>query len=168
MKWLAAAFAFSLCTLIGYMKSNKLSSRSNAISQLLHDLRQIGTQLEYTSLPIGELIKRIKTSIPELWEQLSQSLSQGKSTIEAWHETVELCEEDTLLGALEEEEMKVLNDFFSTFGSSDKNSQKQNINTACTQLESIFAEVDKDSKKKQKAFFTVGVLTGIALAILML
>ena len=105
--------------------------------------------------------------MPELWEKLSDRLSQGKSLVEAWQEVLEERSE-TPISALENDEIAVLNNFFSTFGTSDKETQKQNIKNACKQLESILNEVDKESKSKQKAFFTVGVLTGLALAILML
>lgn len=167
MKWLAAIVAFSLCTLIGYIRSSKIGARSEVLSLILHDLRQITAQLEYTSLPIGELLKKIDLSLPELWEKLSDRLSQGKSLVEAWQEVLEERSE-TPISALENDEIAVLNNFFSTFGTSDKETQKQNIKNACKQLESILNEVDKESKSKQKAFFTVGVLTGLALAVLML
>ena len=81
------------------------------LSLILHDLRQITAQLEYTSLPIGELLKKIDLSLPELWEKLSDRLSQGKSLVEAWQEVLEERSE-TPISALENDEIAVLNNFF--------------------------------------------------------
>lgn len=168
MKITAAALAVLLCTAIGYMKAEHIEDRLKMVNSFLNDIRHISMQIEFTSDPICIILDKIcvNSELSGVWKELLRHINEGMSCCEAWKSVSQ--GEESLLSVLEAEEKAGLDNFFLTLGRSDKLTEKKNAEYTYTLLEDISARLKKNALSNKKVYKSVGVLIGIAIAILII
>ncbi|OQB25205.1 MAG: stage III sporulation protein SpoAB [Firmicutes bacterium ADurb.Bin182] len=159
---------FSCCTLTGLMVATKLRLRYDCLLGLLNSLRQLRAKMEYSALPLFEIVKRIgdaRTSV--LWDSFSLQLEKGDAVAEAWKRAVhDASSKEEMFGTLKEKESDALSDFISSLGKHDLATQRKAINVIELQLQECLDEAKSELSKKGKLYSSIGMLCGICGAIL--
>lgn len=168
MRLLAAALAAALCAFIGFMRAGRAQDRLKLINSFLSDIRKLSMQIEFTSDPICIIMDKISASseLSAIWNDILYCMNDGMTCKDAWDAATK--NQDELLAALEREELTSLSDFFSTLGKTDKNTEKKNAEYAYKLLEDISARLNKKTEDSVKLCKSVGLLTGIGFAILII
>lgn len=167
-KALAMICVFSFCTLTGLMYSSRLRLRYECLQSLISSLRQLRARMEYSALPLFELVKRIGDArSAALWDPFSFWLEKGDSVKQAWEKALEeASQNEKMFAMLKEKELAALSDFISSLGKHDLSTQQKGIGVIELQLQECLDEAKSELSKKGKLYSSIGMLSGLCGAIL--
>ncbi len=170
MKTLAALIVFGCCTAMGLQKARKLRHRQDVLGALLASVLRLGVLLEYQNLTLTAAMRGIgQAADGAFWEMFSQRLQACRDTETAWQWAMAKAQRDCAgFAALQREELRELEEFARTLGSIDMESQKKSIARLQARLEEILRAVREKNDKQGKLYRQIGVLSGLALGLLLI
>ena len=162
-KLVVAFFIVAICTLIGINKSKKYESREYILREAIMLFKGLKNEINYTLTPIPNAIESVrqnmKTSLKEVMGAVSFELLQYNVS----NESV-VCE----IAKLEEltpYDKQVISSGITSLGKTDVEGQMGSINMTCNTLENLLEDSIEQKKKNSKLYKTVGLATGLMLAI---
>lgn len=167
MRLVAGLLLLVACSLFGNSKAAGLKARLDTLRALRQDIGQIGMQMEYSGRTLEEILLSTKNlRLYSFWQAFAQQLSQN-GPLAAWENALaEMRGADIGFAALRKEELCILEGFIATLGVSDLQSQRKGFELVDASLGQTVEDLAADYAKKGKLFRSLGVIAGIALAIM--
>lgn len=170
-KIMGAGLVILACSAIGFQMSRRLAERPRQIRQLRSALSFLETEIGYGKRHLSEacftIAEREQGVISHLFKEWGQRLSQmdGSSTYECFQEVIE---QNWKLTAMGKAEQSVLLSLCQSIGMSDRENQLHHLHLTKTNLEVEEHKARDEQNRYEKMYKSLGVLTGILLAILLI
>ena len=154
----------------GRLMGYQYTQRTRELQRFLHALHQLETEISYgqTILPLAlERLAQFSREPQKKFFQLFQKKiepGQGLTADLAWLKSIE---ETSAKFCLKEEDWEVLKQFGQGLGNSDDQNQIRHLKVAQKRLEQLEFKARAESEKLNRMWNYIGVLTGIALVILL-
>lgn len=163
MKLVGALMLIAATTCIGINKFLLLKRRISYLEQMTAFVERISTQMRYLSAPVDEIIDsmRERNELPELFNELSRSPNSFADSVLEADESVY-----QRLG-LTKADKEQLRRFACELGTSDIEGQTANCKLLKTQLEYELSIVRRDLETKGKMYLTLGIISGLMVALLL-
>lgn len=169
LRILAMLTVFLGCAFAGARASGTLKLRRDTLRALFDGLTRLSLWMEFTSEPLAALAERAATEDTEpFFGRFAQSLCTESDVPSAWALAMEGArKEHAGFAALGEEELTALSEYARCLGSSDIGAQAKNAALLRERLTCALEKAQAAYAAKGRMFRTLGVLTGIAAAILL-
>lgn len=171
IKFVGCIIVVLACSGLGYMLGLRYKMRVMELRSIRMSLQMLETEIVYANTPLPEAFKIVysKTNAPVnvIFKYMGCSLSKKK------HNTVG----EAFIAALQDakeslninkEDADILISFGNSLGLSDIDGQVKNFNMAIKQLESQEQKAEESRHKNERMFKNLGVLAGLAIAIILL
>ena len=166
---IAMLSVFAGCAFAGIRASSNLRLRKDTMRALLDALTRLSMWMEYTAQPLKSLAKKAKTEETAVFfDAFIKALRTEADVLSAWKTAMEQARrEDAGFCALHEEELAILEEYAQSLGGSDRETQGKNAALAQQRLGAVLKEAENIYKSKGRIYRSIGVLSGIAVAILL-
>lgn len=166
LKIIIAISIVGLCTALGIIKSKKYESREYILREAIGMFEGIKSEINYTLTPIPNAIESVrqnmKTVLKEVMGAVSFELLQYNASADAI--TCEIAK----LEELTPYDRQVISNGIISLGKSSIEAQSGTINMTCATLKSQLQDSVEEKKKNSKLYKTVGLATGLMLAIVLI
>ena len=163
LKLVIAVLIVSICTAIGIKKSKKYESREYILREALYLFGGIKNEISYTLTPLPNAIESVrqnmKTKLYDVMGQVSFELLQYNANLDA------IAYEIASLDELTPYDIQVISNGIISLGKTDVEGQISVINMTCDTLETQLQDSIDLKKKNSKLYKTVGLATGLMIAI---
>lgn len=156
---------------IGYILGKDFSKRAAQLKLLRMSLQMLETEIEYSSTPLPyafeTISKRSASPVKEIFRAVSESL-KGKRFItvgDAFEKALYECSDIT---CFKKEDIEILKSFAQSIGCSDKEGQEKSFHLVIKQLEGQQDRAEESRAKNEKMYKSLGLLAGLAIAIILL
>ncbi|MCF8563584.1 stage III sporulation protein AB [Alicyclobacillus tolerans] len=154
---------------IGFRVAREFRERPRQIRGLMHGLRVLQTEIEYSATPLPQALntvaKRTPSPVNGLFAGMAEELQVNDLPVsEVFHLGVKSHRENL---ALKNPECEVLEEFGKTLGLSDRMHQGQQLQAALAQLEHIEREARDLQLRNERLWQYLGILMGLLLVILL-
>lgn len=156
--------AAGLCALAGFMAAESLRQRASVLSSLAESLARLKIEIGFSATPLHSAVRRIAYGdVQEFWEAFSNSLQSGSDASEAW-------EEARANGYADwgERTQSIFATFVAGLGKSDRQSQCARIDDVLMLLRREIRDAEEKAKNSGKMRISLGVMSGIALIIVLI
>ena len=163
LKLSVAIAIVAICTVLGMMKSKKYESREYILREAIGMFKGIKNEINYTLTPIPNAIEAVrqnmKTVLREVMGAVSFELLQYNVSVE------NVANEIARLEELTPYDRQVISNGIISLGKTDVEGQMGVINMTCNTLGNQLEDSIEDKKKNSKLYKTVGLATGLVIAI---
>lgn len=163
VKLIIATLIVGICTAIGINKAKKYESREYILREAIMLFRGIKNEINYTLNPIPNAIESVrqnmKTSLKDVMGAVSFELLQYNSNQE------NITNEIARLEELSPYDIQIISNGINSLGKTDAEGQMSVIDMACNTLENQLNDSIEAKKKNSKLYKTVGLATGLMIAI---
>ncbi len=171
LKILGSLIIIISCSLIGYIYGNTFSKRVKNLIYLRNCIQLLETEIMYSSSPIPEALenvfkkgnKEISFIFKEIKEHLLSDRSRG---IDESFQVI--CNKYKTHLNFTFEDIEVITSLSKNLGKSDRLHQQKFFKLVITQLEGQQIDAEEKKKKNEKMYKSLGLLSGIALVILLI
>ena len=165
---LSMLLAFGLCTGAGFLWADRLRSRALALEELSQCLRHLGMLMRYSGETLALLARRAhsRTGSP-LFEAFSRALEAQAPPGEAWRQAWDRCGSSPRYAALQAPELSALERFAAHLGSADPQGEAQRLALALEELDLALADAQQKNQTRGRLYRTLGMLLGLAAAIVL-
>lgn len=169
IKLIGAAVLICSTSLIGFSLAADCSKRPKALRELQALLQMLENEISYLSNLLGEAFNRIyersNLDTALLFKEAAKYLETGGITADlAWERAVD---ENYSGLSLNKEDKAVLLTFGKMLGNSDLEGQLNNIKLISSQLKLQELKAEEMRQKNEKMYRSLGVLSGLAIAIIL-
>ena len=162
-KLTVALVIIGICTAIGIKKSKKYESREHILREAIYLFGGIKNEISYTLTPLPNAIESVrqnmKTKLYDVMGQVSFELLQYNANLDA------ITKEIASLTELTPYDIQVISNGIISLGKTDAEGQMGVINMTCDTLETQLTDSIEAKKKNSKLYKTVGLATGLMIAI---
>lgn len=166
LRLIIAAIIVGVCTMLGIMKSKKYESREYILREAIMMFEGIKNEITYTLTPIPNAIEAVRqnmnTSLRDVMGAVSFELLQYNASSKNVANEIERLEELTPY------DRQVISNGVISLGKTDVDGQMGVINMTCTTLENQLSDSIEAKKKNSKLYKTVGLATGLMIAIVLI
>jgi stage III sporulation protein AB len=160
---------FIVCSTVGMMMSMKLSKRVRQIESFICAVGLIATEIRYFASPVEVLVEKLN-QIEEyrqlkVFEMCKLNLKHEKQFSKAWELAIKEAEHTLSLQSADYESLLW---FGRSLGTTDVQGQLANCENCCEQLSQRLTLAREDMNKKGKMYSSLGVLTGIFVAVMLI
>lgn len=163
LKLLIAGLIVGICTAIGIIKSKKYESREYILREAIMLFRGLKSEINYTLTPIPNAIESVrqnmKTSLKDVMGAVSFELLQYNTKGE------NITSEIARLQELSPYDIQIISSGIISLGKTDVEGQINVLNMTCETLETQLNDSIEAKKKNSKLYKTVGLATGLMIAI---
>lgn len=165
-----AVAVFILSVIIGIRHSNTLKLRVDTLRSMMDSINRLSMRMDYTMAPILELIEYSKNeNTAAFFDMFIEKVRELNDIGLAWKEAMEFAQSSNSgFSALKDEELDAFNEYAVNLGNNDYENQLKNINILKLKLDEILTEASDIYKKKGQLSRRMGILCGIAFALLLL
>lgn len=170
LRMLAVIAVFGGCALLGMRAAASLKHRQETLSAMLYGFHQLAMWMDYTAEPLTKLIRRCRRPASGVfWDAFTKALEDANHVPDAWNMAMEQARnEDRGFASLEEPELQAMAEFAEGLGNSDRTTQARNAALLQQRLAEILKEAQAIYGRKGRMYRSMGILSGIAAAILLL
>ncbi|PYG86810.1 stage III sporulation protein AB [Ruminiclostridium sufflavum DSM 19573] len=170
IKILGAVILIGATSFIGFFLASECSKRPRALRELQSLLQMLENEISYLSNILAEAFNRIYENTDfdtaVLFGEAARHLGSDGCTADfAWETAVE---ENYGRLSLNGEDRNILLSFGKMLGNSDLEGQLNNIRMISSQLKVQEIKAEEIKKKNEKMYRSLGVLSGLAIAIILL
>ena len=161
--------SFGLCASIGFLHADRMRCRADGIEELVRCVRQCGLLLRYANVPLVELSNRVGLRERSmLFQAFSRKLMDGITVQEAWLQAFQTCcTQSPAYAALKSPEREAMDQFMFQLGATDAASELQRIALTAEELSALLEEARAQHGRKGRLYRTMGLLCGLAAAIML-
>lgn len=166
---IAMLSVFAGCAFIGIRASSALRLRKDTLRAMMDALHRLSMWMEYTAQPLRTLARKAKTEeTAAFFDAFAKYLKIDEDVPAAWKRAMEDARaKDVGFASLQEEELSILEEYALTLGGSDRETQAKNAALAQQRLGAVLKEAESTYISKGRMYRSVGILSGIAIAILL-
>ena len=163
MRFVLIAFASISAAIIGFAKANMIKSQVKELERFIQALRSLKLEISYSSSPLFVIIEKIaKMHNNEFWNEFNECILSGDRASKAYTQC-----KDKLGFSLNQIET-TLYMLFNNLGQSDIDSQCTLISNTIDSLESVKADITKESASKSKMCSSLGVAGALVIFIVLI
>lgn len=169
LRTFAMLIVFFGCAFLGSRASSGLRLRRDTLRAMIGCINRLSIWMEYAQEPLYKLARRAKSDETAIfWEAFSKKLKSAGDVELAWQQAMDHARgQDTGFAALEEEELNALYEYAQGLGKSDGKSQAKNTSLLQQRLEELCTQAQNVYGSKGRMYRSLGILTGLAAAILL-
>lgn len=152
----------------GYFKSVELRRKAETADALCQDISILMLKMEYSNLPLKQLVQQLDSMILiRFWQNFSAALDNN-TVFFAWAEAIKKEQKQNPgFAALKAGDIVSITEFGKNLGITDIAAQKKNFNLFKQILEEKVKAYKSDSVTKGRMYRSIGLLGGLAVAIMM-
>ena len=163
LKLVISVLIITVCTVIGIKQAKKYESREYILREAIGLFKGIKNEINYTLTPIPNAIEAVrqnmKTGLKYVMGAVSYELLQYNTSEDI------VASEIAKLEELTPYDKQVISNGIISLGKTGVDGQMGVINMTCNTLESQLQDSIEDKKKNSKLYKTVGIATGLMIAI---
>lgn len=157
---------FAICAYVGGSIGARPKRRLAALKGIYTDIKRLGVLMDYKALPIAELLDGLDGV---LWRMLGAGLTTQNTVAEAFCTALQgQLVKGGELAWLEGSDVSILMDFGASLGVSDMKAQRANLEYTLKRLDESVSELTADVARCGRLYRSLGILSGIAAAIIVL
>ena len=158
----------SLVAILFLAMSKKYINRVKELIQIKLALNIIKSKIKFTQVPLKDIFEQIvknteELNIKEFWENTIKELNKNLSIEEAWENAIKKTEAN-----LNKEDLNILLDMGKLLGKTDVDGQVSNLEIASTFIDTQIEKAEIEKQKNSKLYKTLGVVTGLAIIIILI
>jgi len=160
---------FGTSTAIGILVSSKYKNRVSDLREIKNALNMFETKIRYTYETIPEIFKQIhdsfknnESNISNIFKIASENMKY-KPAGEAWNLALDVCST-----SMNKEDVKTLKSLNKLLGKTDLQGQISEIELTTSFLDVQITQAIKEKEKNEKLYKTLGMITGIAIVIILI
>lgn len=167
VKMLGLGLIILFCTLCGMARASSLKSRTQALKKTLLFLHLLSERLSYTLSPLDDIF--MSFSADPLLEGLDfialcdRKLAEHIPFPQAFHESVECCR-----CPLDKRDRSLLEEVGDVVGASSTANQMEGIALVRANLTEQARAAEEDMNRRARLYTSLGVLSGTAIAIMLI
>jgi stage III sporulation protein AB len=170
LKLIGAAIIIVATTWGGFEAARHLTERPRQLRLLKSALQSLEAEIMYGHTPLYEASRKLASQLPKplssFFDGFATKLTGNDTTVkQAWDESLKEVWE---LTALKQGEYEIMKQFGETLGRHDRYSQQKQIMLAISHLEREEADASEKQTKYEKMVKSLGLLSGLLLAILLM
>ena len=166
LKILLLALIVGVSSMIGILFSKKYINREKEIRELKAALSMFSTKIKFTYEPIPSLFMEIanknKGNVGNIFARAAEIMKE-KPAGEAWEQA--LCDTNNNFN---KEDMEVIKSLSKMLGQTDIEGQISEIEVVNEFLSSQLEKAVEERRKNEKMYRTLGIVTGIKIAIILI
>lgn len=171
VKFIGLAFIVFSSSGLGYILGSRFNMRVRELRLLRAAIQMLETEVVYSNTPLPDafesIYKRCSSPINELFRTISSNLT--KRTFDSVGEAFSKAVEDLKRNlSLSHEDIEILKSFGHSIGNSDIGGQVKSYKMILKQLEIQESKAEEQRSKNEKMYKSLGTLSGLAIAILLL
>ncbi|KGG81433.1 stage III sporulation protein AB [Caloranaerobacter azorensis H53214] len=158
------------CTFIGYYLANRYNKRFINLIKLQNCIQLLETEIVYCSTPLPEALENVYNkcdkSVSFIFKDLGNLLVDNKNlnVYEAFSYQTENLSKKLYLDF---QDIEILMSLGRVLGISDREDQQKHFKLVLMQLENCQKDAEEKKQVNEKLFKNLGVLTGLAIVILL-
>ena len=166
---IAMLSVFAGCAFIGVRASSTLRLRKDTLRLMTDALHRLSLWMDYTAQPLRALARKAKTEeTAAFFDAFAGYLKTDDNVPSAWKRAMDDArEQDAGFASLQAEEIAILEEYAETLGGSDRDTQARNAALVQHRLGAVLKEAESIYTSKGRMYRSVGILSGIAVAILL-
>lgn len=168
IKYILIFFIFAIFAVIGNLYSRKYVNRVNELEKLKNMLNVFKAKIKFTGLTIQEIFGQIyndnKDNIGEIFKTANNYM-ENRIAKEAWEQALEDCK---CKNDLKDEDIDELKTLGKMLGNTDIEGQVSQIELTENLLEKQIQEAQMEKQKNLKLYKTLGIATGLTIAIILI
>lgn len=158
LRVIAAFIALICCAAEGYRRSAKMRQRVEFLAELERMLSEFAIEIRCAALTVDELMRCANGHFAELFAKCRSDSENARS---AWEYACEALPQ-------KDEETALLHELGRSLGTSDREGQLQLLELYSARISSLRVSAEAVCSQKAQAVFRVGILCGIAAAVLII
>lgn len=171
LKILGSLIIIVSSSLLGYSYGSTYSKRVKNLIYLRNCIQLLETEIMYSSSPIPEALENVykkgNKEVSFIFKEIRDYLLSDRShSLEDSFKVV--CSNQKTQLSFTTEDIEVITSLGSTLGKSDRIHQQKYFKLVVTQLEGQQLDAEEKKKKNEKMYKSLGLLSGIALVILLI
>lgn len=165
---ISAVMMLAACALIGNAKATSLLEHLRTLEAIKEDMTSIKLEMRYSADTLSRMLPRMSgLKLKRLWTIVADKVSDTP-TNELW-EIIAADRSSALdIARMTDDDIAPLKSFIYDLGSSDISTQEKKIELSIAKAEEVLAARKKEITSKAKVIRTLGLLAGVAGAIIML
>ncbi|WP_077370075.1 stage III sporulation protein SpoIIIAB [Anaerosalibacter sp. Marseille-P3206] len=158
-------------SLMGYMYGIRYRDRVNNLVLLENCIKLLETEIIYAANPLPEALMNVyrkgNQKVSYVFERIADELVVNKSgTVYECFESVVNISRDEL--CFKDEDIELFLTLGRTIGTSDRFDQEKNFKLILTQIKTLEVEAQLSKEKNEKLYKSLGILSGLAIVIILL
>ncbi len=140
---------------IGYKQSLNYRKREEYLRDFMNFNRRMISEVNFSKNSLPNIINEngYGSEFGETLREFGENLSGGKVNSKTF---------------LKDEDLKVLDGYFSSLGRSDKDTQSEALKASADSIKKLYEEAREETKKYSKLYIKLGFLIGLAVFIILL
>lgn len=164
LKIIGAFFVIITGIMLGFSASAKLSRRVQFLEGYISALKEASIRIRYTACDITELFRCDGSGAVDIMLRLfTQKVKSGKSAKNAWTSAVNTLSDKKQLA---KEDKTLIEEFGTTFGTSDVDGELTHIQAHITLLSDRLEKARTEQTEKSKLYKILGLFGGVTLAVI--
>ena len=163
LKLIIAIAIVVICTTIGIKQSNKYVSREYILREAISLFKGIKNEMNYTLTPIPNAIESVRQNMRTALKEVMGAVSFELLKYNASEDTV--ANEIARLEELTPYDKQIISNGIVSLGKTDLDGQINILNMTCGTLENQLEDSIEEKKKNSKLYKTIGIATGLMIAI---
>lgn len=174
LRLLFAGLLLGISILIGKAQAKKLELRSKALGDFMAFARLMEVLIRVNGKTIPDALQECSRRMTGKWtgrfaEQLSQSYGSRSTSSGMWLSALKAASKDFEEAAsLSQEDCQIISLFGDQLASSDLKSIGENYTLLYNRMEENLQASDRDKATKGRLFNTIGILAGLAAAVVVI
>lgn len=165
IKYIDLLLIITVCTYMGFSKSKEFSKRVTSLKNIKNSLNIFKAKIEFTYEPIKDIFEEISKIVYKSEENIFQNFCdnlENRDITIVWNEAIQ----NTAIG-LNQDDKEVLIMLGKMLGKTDKSGQISEIELVNNFLNKQIEEAEEKKAKNEKLYKTLGVVSGLAIAIIL-
>ncbi len=155
-----------MCALIGVYKSKKFEAREHILREAIYLFRGLENEIRFSLNTLPNAIEIVRQRMNTYLKDVLGSISL--LLIKANVNNGELLDELDRLDSLTTYDKQIILTGITSLGSSDVDGEQRIINMTISSLENELCDAIESKKKNSKMYKTVGLATGLVIAIILI
>jgi stage III sporulation protein AB len=163
----------SCCGLIGFIKAGYERERLKILTDFSECIANLQVQIGYGAVYLSEAIRNsvfasCHEDVTILLRAIARQVDHGAVDMEkVWRAELSRMRKDTALRHLKEEDVDLLLLFAKNLGQSDLETQNRNLQAQIRRIQNAIARVTPQIASRSKMYRSLGILSGLLIAILL-
>lgn len=163
IKYLSLLLIVLICIYIGELKAKSYANRVIELYNFQNSFLMLKNKIEFTYEPINNIFFEISKTIYENRENaFEKTINQDGEFYERWNEAI------SELKNIDLEDKEILKMFGKSLGKTDIKGQVNQINLSLNLIEKQIEKAEIEKNKNYKLYKTMGVISGMAICIILL
>lgn len=170
LKIIGGVLVVAATSWMGWETAQRFKNRPRQLREMQSGLKMLETEISYGLTPLPAALAKVSHNLQGvtgdffLYVHKQMTDYPGTTIRQAWNKGMEYLAEN---GALTKEDQGILSNFGTTLGVSDREHQIKHLRLVMTQMAAVEADAWDEKTKNERMFRYLGVLSGLAIVILL-